>query len=37
MTPQEKREAYFKDNPYVYELYCQIKELNNQSFRGGGR
>lgn len=35
MTPQEKREIYFKQNPLVYELYCQIKHDNEIHWQGG--
>ncbi len=31
MTPSEKRNLYFAQNPFVYQLYRQIKDINNSS------
>ncbi len=35
MTPVEKREKYFKENPEVYAMYEDIKVLNNAGGGGG--
>ncbi len=34
MTPQQKRDAFFKSNPYIHELYCQVRETNERLREG---